>query len=160
MKTRASHPRLMKRSYEGVRRFPFSGSPCGPTAHSSEGGVVGAVVAMDAHERLNEAFAKLPVYDRQVRRINYTEYRRLHADPLYRFLARDLVNGGEVVTAWLGLDQGDGDEPWIFGTVTLSADGTLLDDEEIFSATEDLARATHAEVLARRASGHSDSAGD
>lgn len=109
------------------------------------------MVAMDADERLNEAFAELSVYDREGRRIDYTEYRRLRGDPDYRFLARDRVSGGEVVTAWLGLDQGDAEEPWIFGTVTLAADGTLLDNEEVFSSTEDAARATHAEVRARRA---------
>jgi hypothetical protein len=115
------------------------------------------VTVMDADERLDEAFAELSVYDRRGRRIDYTEYRQLRSDPDYRFLARDRVNGGEVVTAWLGLDQGDAEEPWIFGTVTLAADGTLLDDEEVFTSTEDQALATHAEVLARRALGPADS---
>lgn len=125
-------------------------------------GKTGTLTGMDdsTKDRLNKAFARLRVYDRLGRRINYTEYRQLHDDHAYRFLARDKLGDLEVVTAWLGMDQGDADEPWVFGTVTLASDGTFLDDEEIFASTEDEATAHHAELLARRTAEHEASTGD
>ena len=104
--------------------------------------------------RLDQAFADIPLHDRRGRRIGYSEFRRLRSDPGYRFLARDRVGEVEVVTAWLGMDQGEGDPPWIFGTVTLAPGGGLVDDEEVFASTEAEAAANHVEVLNRRIAEH------
>lgn len=105
-------------------------------------------------DSLNELFSELRAYDRQGQRIDYSQYRRLHADLSYRILARDAVGELEVVTAWLGLDQGDADRPWIFGTVTLSRQDPAVDEQEIFSSAEAEALTTHAEVLALRVEEH------
>lgn len=58
----------------------------------------------------------------------------------------------EVVTAWLGINQGpldDSLEPLIFGTVAPEPDGQLWQDLELLAATEDEARRHHAAVLAQ-----------
>ena len=94
-------------------------------------------------------------YDRAGTRVDYATWRRLRDDPGYRFVVRDRVGDLEVVTAWLGRDQGpfaDTEVPQIFGTVTRAADGALLDEEELFAGTETEARANHAAVLGRRRS--------
>jgi hypothetical protein len=60
------------------------------------------------------------------------------------------VDDCRVVTAWLGLNQGDDDSPWIFGTVTLRPGESLVGDEELFATTEAEAKSNHESVLARR----------
>lgn len=113
-----------------------------------------------AKDRLDQAFANIGIYDRQGRRISYSEFSRLREDLAYRFLARDKVGDLEVVTAWLGMDQSDADQPCIFGTVTLAPDGSLVDEREIYASTEAEATAHYAEVLARRKAEHEASNGD
>ena len=106
-------------------------------------------------DRLDQATSGVRFYDRSGRRIRYSEYSHLREDPSYRVLARDRVAGGEVVTAWLGTDQGPGDPgdpPSVFGTVTIDAAGSLVDGQELFSASEAEAFANHAQVVARRRS--------
>lgn len=111
-------------------------------------------------DRLDKAFVDIGLYDRRGRRIPYSEFRRLRGDDTYRFLSRDKVGNLEVVTAWLGMDQGDHDQPWIFGTVTLASNGALVGEEERFASTEEEATANHAEVLAVRTAEHEASNGD
>lgn len=111
-------------------------------------------------DRLDKAFADIGLYDRQGRRHPYSEFRRLREDHAYRFLARDKVGNFEVVTAWLGMDQGDHDQAWIFGTVTLASNGAPVGEEELFASTEEEATANHAEVLAMRTAEHEASDGD
>ena len=120
-----------------------------PDAATLSGGG-GTVVHVDANDReqlLDEVDLQNPMFrDRQGRPISLREHLRLHADPGYRFLARVHVNDWEVVTAWLGLDQGDSDPgqpPLIFGTAALLPDGRQLEGRETFASTEDEALANH-----------------
>ncbi|MCW2843406.1 MAG: hypothetical protein JWN22_1322 [Nocardioides sp.] len=141
---------------------PSLGTPGRRVSLSDSSDDAGTLMRMDHSEkdRLDKAFADIGLYDREGRRIPYSEFRRLRQDHSYRFLARDKVGDVEVVTAWLGMDQGDHDRPWIFGTATLAADGTLVDDRELFASTEDEAVANHAEVLAGRTVEHEANTGD
>lgn len=57
----------------------------------------------------------------------------------YRFIARTTVGEQEVITAWLGTDQGagyPGEPALIFGTIVRHADGSFDDYRERFAATE------------------------
>ena len=87
------------------------------------------------------------IYVRDGRRISVSEFTALRRDRTYRFLARDRWRAVEVVTAWLGLDQGGGPDwpPMIFGTAVVGG------DREIFAATESEARANHAALLSELA---------
>lgn len=91
-------------------------------------------------------------FDRDGEPVSLERYLELHRDAGYRFLERTDVGRLEVVTAWLGLDQGfgDGPDPLIFGTVALdreAGDGTLWEDREVFSATEAQAREAHGRLV-------------
>lgn len=60
-------------------------------------------------ERLDAAFADLDSRDRLGRAITYSDYRRPRADQSYRPISHDRVGHVEVVTMWLGRNQGEGD---------------------------------------------------
>jgi hypothetical protein len=99
--------------------------------------------------------AVLAIYDRHGGPIDFATYRRLYADPEYRFLRRELVAGVEVVTAWLGLDQRQGisEPPMIFGTVALLEGSSLFEGREWLAKDEADAWANHERLLARVSEG-------
>ena len=86
--------------------------------------------------------------------ISAREYSRLREDLSYRVLARELVGDFEVITAWLGTDQGDGTgsaaeaAPLIFGSMPrrISTDA-LMDHLEVFASTPAQALANHAALV-------------
>jgi hypothetical protein len=89
-------------------------------------------------------------YDRAGQPMTLREYAEKFSDLGYRILAQDTAGGVEVITAWLGIDQGSG-----LGEEPLLMFGTLVKDpgdpdgrSEYFSASESEARATHARVRA------------
>lgn len=111
---------------------------------------------MNPDPNANSVVADYPMFwDRIGSAISLETFRQLRADLAYRFLAREDVKGWEVVTAWLGMDQGtselDGVPPLIFGTVALRRSATgksqLWKDREWFAAAEDEALANHATVV-------------
>jgi len=80
----------------------------------------------------------------------------LFSDPSYKILARVQVGDLEVITVWMGTDQGCGavpvadDPPLIFGTIAWRAStNKYLDDLEVFAATAEQALANHAALAAR-----------
>lgn len=91
-------------------------------------------------------------FDRDGNEISLDEYTALHEDPDYRKVARDQVGDLEVITNWIGTDQGPfvrQTRPYVFGTIVRdTVTGEYDDRSELFSATQDAARATHARVLA------------
>ena len=96
-------------------------------------------------------------YDREGQPISLQRFIELRHDHDYRFLARTKVGEVEIVTAWLGLDQGpfaDEDRPLIFGTAAVSdREGLVHADQEEFSATEAEALAAHQRLVERLAGG-------
>lgn len=73
-----------------------------------------------------------------------------HKDSQYRFLGRERVGDLEVITAWLGTDQGEEDTPLIFGTIVYDHAADTFDNaREEFTATEAAALDAHARHLAR-----------
>lgn len=108
-------------------------------------------MSIDAPPRTVADRLAVAFFDRSGRRVALERWMELRADPAYRFLRRTAVaDGVEVITAWLGTDQGDGlgGEPLTFGTVTYRA-ATGRFTGERFAATEDQALADHDEQVAR-----------
>ena len=98
--------------------------------------------------------------DRDGHPLTVRRYAKLSSDLDYKIVARTVVGDREVVTAWLGSDQGpfsDDTRPLIFGTIDQVADRateTAADVDETvhgeeFSATESEARAVHDGRVAR-----------
>lgn len=92
-------------------------------------------------------------WDRSGNPISVRRAIELRADDTYRYLARESAGDWEVITAWLGTDQGGGDiddaEPLIFGTVARRSHGTHTKywrDLEWLAATEDEALTNHVEM--------------
>lgn len=89
-------------------------------------------------------------FDRHGQSITWREYADLVKDIDYKIVARTVLGDLVITTAWLGSDQGwwgDGVPPLIFGTI-VSNNSVFVDASELFSATEDSARVTHALVVA------------
>jgi hypothetical protein len=88
--------------------------------------------------------------DRQGQPLSIRRFGELFSDPAYKILERTAVANVQVVTAWLGTNQGDAydDPPLIFGTIVFL--GTGFDDSsERFAATEAEALANHAAKVAQ-----------
>ena len=115
--------------------------------NATDGGL-GTVAVMDQSDEdaLDRAFARIGIYDRAGRRIKYSEFALLHQNLAYRLLARDTVGVFQLVTAWLGIDQEDGDPPAIFGTAVIGPDCSLV--SERFASSETEAVKNHATKLA------------
>ena len=89
-------------------------------------------------------------WDRQGQPItDVLRWGELYEDPEYRFLRRTPVGNGEVITAWLGIDQGYGEEgpPLIFGTIVSVSGVGFLDNSEVLAATEEDALRHHDEMV-------------
>lgn len=88
--------------------------------------------------------------DRSGAPISLRRFSELFVDLGYKVVQRDSVGTQTVITAWLGIDQGnpfDADLPLIFGTIVREESGEFRNETEIFSSTEEEARATHQAVL-------------
>ena len=88
--------------------------------------------------------------------ISLSAWSELFRDKSSKILARETVGDVEVITAWLGTDQGDAtgsvqdEPPLIFGTIPWRAStGEYLDEREVFAATAAQARANHAALVAQ-----------
>jgi len=86
--------------------------------------------------------------------ITMREWSLLFSDKDYKVLERTPVDGFEVITVWMGTDQGDSlgpvdeEPPLIFGTIGYSpASKTYLDHLETFAATATQARANHGALV-------------
>lgn len=86
--------------------------------------------------------------------ISMHEWSLLFSDADYKVLERTQVDDTEVITVWMGTDQGDSlgpvdqEPPLIFGTIGyLAATKTYLDHLETFAATAAQARANHGALV-------------
>jgi hypothetical protein len=89
--------------------------------------------------------------DRNGAPITPERHRQLRADPDYRHVARDQVGGMEVITVWLGTDQGPvGHDRWplVFGSFIWDVQTrSIAAGRELFSATEDEALLSHSRLV-------------
>jgi hypothetical protein len=90
--------------------------------------------------------------DRQGQVVSIRRFGELFSDPAYKILDRTDVADLQVVTAWMGTNQGDhyNDPPLIFGTIVFTPSG-FDDATEHFAATETQALANHAAKVAQLA---------
>lgn len=84
-------------------------------------------------------------WDREGKPLGIGEFGKLKGDKEYAILARSAAGDTEVITAWLGTDQGNHwidplEEPLIFGTIELRG-GEYFNEE--FSASEEEAMRRH-----------------
>ena len=110
---------------------------------------VAANVAAEPSEldRVWESNGKPLFRDRAGRPITLRTWSELRLETSYRTVERTTVGAHEVITAWLGTDQGcslDDTPPLIFGTIARNVKEETFDDRsERFAATESDARHNH-----------------
>jgi len=81
--------------------------------------------------------------------ISMGAWARLTQDESYKVLARERVGDFEIITAWLGSDQGDwAGPPLIFGTTARRlSTNEFLEEQEVFAATAAKALTNHATLV-------------
>lgn len=87
-------------------------------------------------------------YDRKGKPISLRQFAAYYENQGYRFLHRDVVNGIEVVTAWMGTDPDGYDPPRVFGSMILGrthSERLTCTEDEAFMAHYDLVEQVHAE---------------
>lgn len=90
-------------------------------------------------------------YDRDGNPTTVHEWARRFEDTRYKRIAYDETPSGDISTVWLGLDHRfDDGPPLIFETIVFDRDSGNDDNEMRRYATEDEARAGHAELLSSR----------
>jgi hypothetical protein len=92
-------------------------------------------------------------YDRDGVAITLRAFGELRENWEYRTVARDAVGDFDVITCWLGTDQGpvwldEGDAPLIFGSIARTrVSGEFLDEREVFSSSLEAARKQHVKLV-------------
>lgn len=95
-------------------------------------------------------------FDRRGHPMSLMDWGKAFSDPQYRLVKTTEVDGGAVITAWVGLDD-DNDPPLIFGTIVRKPNAENRDVSEYccetLSATESEALRVHERLLERVAQG-------
>lgn len=98
------------------------------------------------------------LFDKELKPIGYKKWAELRADQAYKVVARDVVGGTTVISAWFGIDQSSseivGGEAMYFGTILhFPGKGEESWGSEWFTPNLDACNELHKEIVKALTSG-------